>query len=73
LKDNRYGRKSDIWSVGCTVLEMATGKLPWAEKDFENYMTAIYEIGNSDQIPFIPEGIPPSLDEFLRLCLIRDP
>jgi hypothetical protein len=52
---------------------MATGKLPWAEKDFENYMTAIYEIGNSDQIPFIPEGLPPSLDEFLRLCLIRDP
>ena len=26
-----YGRSSDVWSIGCTVLEMITGKLPWTK------------------------------------------
>ncbi|OQR86430.1 mitogen-activated protein kinase kinase kinase [Achlya hypogyna] len=63
--------KADIWSLGCTVLEMLTGNTPWHE--YSNPLTAMYKIVSSDSIPHVPADLPHEAIEFLHFCFQRDP
>lgn len=65
-----YNLAVDIWSLGCTILEMATSKPPWSQ--YEG-VAAIFKIGNSKDIPEIPDHISDDGKNFLKLCLQRDP
>lgn len=50
---NKYTTKSDIWSVGCTTIELLTGKPPYL--DF-GPAHAIFKLA-SEPHPPIPDGI----------------
>ena len=43
IRSTGHGRKADIWSVGCTVIEMLCGKPPWFH--LNNPITAMFVIG----------------------------
>ncbi|TVU28808.1 hypothetical protein EJB05_20341 [Eragrostis curvula] len=60
----------DIWSLGCTVLEMATSKPPWSQ--YEG-IAAMFKIGNSKELPPIPDHLSEEGKDFIRQCLQRDP
>ncbi|XAR70281.1 Mitogen-activated protein kinase kinase kinase [Bertholletia excelsa] len=60
----------DIWSLGCTVLEMATGKPPWSQ--YEG-VAAMFKIGNSKELPPIPDNLSDEGKDFVRKCLQRNP
>ncbi|XP_075514660.1 LOW QUALITY PROTEIN: mitogen-activated protein kinase kinase kinase 3-like [Primulina tabacum] len=70
MNTNGYSLPVDIWSLGCTVLEMATSKPPWSQ--YEG-VAAIFKIGNSRDAPEIPDHLSPDLKGFIRLCLQREP
>lgn len=65
-----YGRAADIWSVGCVVIEMATGKRPWFELE-SNYQI-MFKVGMGES-PQIPLKISNEGKEFLALCFEHDP
>ena len=71
IKQTGHGRQADIWSVGCTVLEMATGKPPWSEHGSQ--VSALFHIASSKSPPPIPEWMSPEGKDFLHLCFNRVP
>jgi len=64
-------RRADVWSVGCTIIEMATGRPPWSQ--YSNPVTAMYHIACVETVPPFPDSISPQGHDFLRLCFERDP
>ncbi|KAF2313324.1 hypothetical protein GH714_010355 [Hevea brasiliensis] len=60
----------DIWSLGCTVLEMATAKLPWSQ--YEG-VAVMFKIGNSKELPAFPDNLSDDGKDFVRQCLQRNP
>jgi len=69
LQQNGYGRKADIWSFGCTILEMATADLPWGKNEFQNPMLMLRRIACSDSRPEMPSTLPDALEVVAQLCL----
>lgn len=69
LNAKNYSRESDIWSLACTILELMTGKPPWA--DLSPYDARAHIL--NDEIPQFPDSFSEHLCDFLRNCFNRDP
>ncbi|KAL5538346.1 hypothetical protein UlMin_045716 [Ulmus minor] len=62
---------ADIWSVGCTVIEMATGKPPWSQQYQE--VAALFYVGTTKSHPPNPEHISAEAKDFLLQCFQEEP
>ena len=68
--------ESDVWALGCTVLEMATGLPPWDECKFSESVAAVYHIAKAQRGPSMTRllgGHSHTLFDFVLGCLILDP
>ena len=64
-------RFSDIWSLGCTVIEMINGKPPWS--NIKNPFNVLFKIANSKSPPDIPKNCSFNLRDFISCCLKINP
>ncbi|KAI3972896.1 hypothetical protein MKX01_019554 [Papaver californicum] len=64
-KNTGYGLPADIWSLGCTVLEMLTHQLPYAPLE---WMQATYRIGKGEP-PSVPDNLSEDARSFILKCL----
>ncbi|KAM7279961.1 hypothetical protein ACFE04_007095 [Oxalis oulophora] len=70
-RSEEQGFEADIWSVGCTIIEMATGSTPWPE--LNDPVSALYRIGFSSEGPKIPAWLSVKAKDFLNKCLMQCP
>ncbi|KKA27380.1 hypothetical protein TD95_000489 [Thielaviopsis punctulata] len=70
--DDETPKAADIWSLGCVVLELATGQPPWPGAD--NEFAVMFKIGNG-VMPEMPSENQLSLSgcDFILRCLVVDP
>ncbi|CAM0885380.1 unnamed protein product [Alopecurus aequalis] len=66
---NTYGPAADMWSLGCTVLEMLTRQIPYPDVELKE---AFYKIGRGEQPP-MPSYLSEIARDFIVQCVRVDP
>lgn len=62
---SHYGFPADIWSLGCTVLEMADGKPPWSDLEGFGFFFKV----KRGEVPLIPKHLSPEGKDFIVRCM----
>ncbi|XP_047051684.1 mitogen-activated protein kinase kinase kinase 17-like [Lolium rigidum] len=64
------GPAADVWALGCTVIEMATGAAPWQR--FGSPVAMLHHVASSGEAPEVPLWLSEEGKDFLGRCLLQD-
>ncbi|CAH2065298.1 unnamed protein product [Thlaspi arvense] len=63
---------TDIWALGCTVVEMLSGRAVWEEHGDLGFDDWVDLIGYTECLPRVPGWLSEDAKDFLSRCLERD-
>ena len=69
LSKTTYTSKVDVWSLGMTMIELWTQKVPYTEKEKHEIQQSILH----NIRPSTEEAMPANMNDFLEFCLTYDP
>lgn len=70
VRQTGHSVKSDIWSVGCLIVEMFTGSRPFPSM---TTLQTLFAVGSNGEKPSIPENASEEATKFLDLTFEVDP
>ena len=76
-RSESQGFYSDVWSFGCTLLNLVNGRLPWAETGIREPLALLFHIGAQAKVGpaclSSEANADPQFCELLEKCFNRDP
>ena len=64
-------KRTDVWSFGCVLYEMLTGRRAFDHEDVTDTLAAV--VRAEPEWDALPRGIPDAIQALMRRCLAKDP
>ncbi|XP_052793272.1 dual specificity mitogen-activated protein kinase kinase 5-like [Mya arenaria] len=74
IKAENYGVPSEVWSLGVTLFELATGEFPFQEMVSKSNPGSMFNMILEGRTPVLPQDVfSPELSDFVARCMQKDP
>ncbi|OLY80251.1 Dual specificity protein kinase FUZ7 [Smittium mucronatum] len=74
MQGSNYTVKSDVWSLGTTLMELATARYPFRPEGENMSIFEMLDYIANEQLPTLdPNVFPIEFCDFVNTCLIKDP